>query len=31
MNSTSSVTDSPRPGQAHWEILCWLSFGMNEG
>ena len=22
MNDTSSVTDSPRPGQAHWERLC---------
>ena len=22
MNSTSSVTDSPRPGQAHQERLC---------
>jgi hypothetical protein len=34
MNGTSSVTDSPRPGQAHKylrERLCWHSFGMNEG
>jgi len=34
MNGTSSVTDPPRPGQAHnhlQERLCWLSFGMNEG
>jgi hypothetical protein len=33
-NGTSSVTDSPRPGQAlnHLrERLCWLSSGMNEG
>jgi len=33
MNGTSSVTDSPWPGQAHnhlRERLCWLSFGMNE-
>jgi hypothetical protein len=31
MNGTSSVTDSSRPGQAHRERLCLLSFGMNEG
>ena len=34
MNGTSTVTDSPRPGQAHnhlEERLCWISFGMNEG
>jgi hypothetical protein len=34
MNGTSSVTDSPRSGEAHnllWERLCQLSFRMNEG
>jgi hypothetical protein len=31
MNGTSSVTDSPRPGQAHRERLCWLSLGWTRG
>jgi len=31
VNGSSSVTDSPRPGQAHRERLRRLSFGMNEG
>jgi hypothetical protein len=34
MNGTSSVTNSLRTGQAHnhlREMLCCLSFGMNEG
>ena len=31
MNGISSVTDSPRHGQAHRERLCLLSFGMNDG